>query len=81
MTNIEELIKALHTTDFHQDCDYCEHSNMCDSKDCIILQAADALEALQTENIALRAERDALLKSVKATSTPIEVIQPRGITE
>ena len=39
------------------------------------------IEALQSENIALRAERDALLKSVKALSTPIEVIQPRGITE
>ena len=29
----------------------------------------------------LTAERDALLKSVKSLSTPIEVIQPRGITE
>ena len=29
----------------------------------------------------LTAERDALLKSVKALSAPIEVIQPRGITE
>ena len=42
----DELIKALRETDFGDTCVYCEHSDMCEDKDCIIIQAADALEKL-----------------------------------
>ena len=36
---------------------------------------------LVAENISLRAERDALAKSISIVSEPIETIQPRGIVE
>ena len=36
---------------------------------------------LQSENISLRAERDALLKSTMKVSEKIETIQPRGLLE
>ena len=45
------------------------------------LEAQEQIEALQAENISLRAERDALLKSFTVTSQPIEVIQPKGVVE
>ena len=54
--NIDEIIHALEATDFHQDCDYCEFSELCRGEDCVILQAADALTELQAENKALRNE-------------------------
>lgn len=50
MTNYEKLVEALRDTDFGDACDYCEHSDMCKDDDCIILQAADVIEALQAEN-------------------------------
>ena len=39
------------------------------------------IEQLKAENIAIRAERDALLKSFTVTSQPIEVIQQKGVVE
>ena len=36
---------------------------------------------LESENIELKAERDALAKSISIVSQPIETIQPRGIVE
>ena len=36
---------------------------------------------LESENVELRAERDALPKSLPIVSEPIETIQPRGIVE
>lgn len=45
------------------------------------LEAQEQIEALQSENISLRAERDALLKSLTKVAEEIETIQPRGITE
>ena len=47
--------------------------------DYLKLQAEN--DTLRTENISLRAERDALLKSFTVTSQPIEVIQPKGVVE
>ena len=47
--NTNEIVKALRDTDFHQDCDYCEHSDLCKGKDCAILQAADEIDRLQKE--------------------------------
>ena len=45
------------------------------------LEAQERIDELQAENISLRAERDALAKSICVVSEPIEMIQPRGITE
>ena len=45
------------------------------------LEAQERIDELQAENISLRAERDALAKSICVVSEPIETIQPRGITE
>ena len=42
----EELVNALRETDFSDGCP-CVSSEMCKNKDCIILQAADAIEELQ----------------------------------
>ena len=36
---------------------------------------------LRDEVVELRAERDAMAKSIRIVSEPIETIQPRGITE
>ena len=73
MTNIDELVKALRELATY-DCGFEEQSDT-------VTQAADAIEALQSENISLRAERDALLKSFTVTSQPIKVIQPKGVVE
>ena len=45
------------------------------------LEAQERICELQAENISLRAERDALAKSISIVSQPIETIQPRGIVE
>ena len=45
------------------------------------LEAQELIDELKAENISLRAERDALLKSFAVTSQPIEVIQPKGVVE
>ena len=39
------------------------------------------IDELEAENIELKAERDALVKSIRIVSEPIETIQPRGIVE
>lgn len=44
---MDELVKALRETDFGDVCVLCE-SELCRGKDCVILQAADAIEELQT---------------------------------
>lgn len=49
MTDYNELVKALRDTDFGDTCVYCEQSDMCKEEDCIILQAAAAIEALQAQ--------------------------------
>lgn len=49
MTDYTKLVAAVRDTDFGDTCVYCEHSDMCKDADCIILQAADAIEALQAE--------------------------------
>ena len=41
----DELVKALRETDFSDGCP-CEAEPMCNNKDCVILQAADAIEEL-----------------------------------
>lgn len=43
----DELVKALRETDFGDTCVLCEHEDMCKGNDCIIIQAADAIEVLQ----------------------------------
>lgn len=40
-----ELVKQLRETDFSDGCP-CEAEPMCESKDCVIIQAADAIEEL-----------------------------------
>lgn len=65
-TNEIDVVKALRDTDFHQDCDYCEHSDLCKDKDCVILQAADEIERLQKELDAAVAD----MKSVIHNSVP-----------
>lgn len=49
MTDYTKLVEALRGTDFGDTCVYCEYSDMCNDDDCIILQAADAIEALQAQ--------------------------------
>ena len=49
MTDYTKLVAAVRDTDFGDTCVYCEHSDMCKDADCIILQAADAIEALQAD--------------------------------
>ena len=44
----DELIKALRETDFSDGCP-CEAEPMCASADCIIAQAADAIEELNSQ--------------------------------
>lgn len=56
---------------------YCEYVELLNN-----MQKQNAYcEALKAENIELRAERDALLKSVAMLSELIEKIEPRGIVE
>lgn len=56
---------------------YCEYAELLNN-----MQKQNAyVEALKAENIELRAERDALLKSIGKMSEPIEKIEPRGIVE
>ena len=43
---MDELVKALRETDFGYTCVLCEHEDMCKCNDCIIIQAADAIEEL-----------------------------------
>ena len=43
---MDELVKALRETDFGDTCVLCEHEDMCKGNDCIIIQAADAIEEL-----------------------------------
>ena len=43
---MDELVKALRETDFGDTCILCEHEDMCKCNDCIIIQAADAIEEL-----------------------------------
>ena len=47
MSNYEQLVEALRHTDFGDTCDHCERWGMCKDDDCIILQAAAAIEALE----------------------------------
>ena len=49
MTDYTKLVAAVRDTDFGDTCVYCEHSDMCKDADCIILQAAAAIEELQAE--------------------------------
>lgn len=49
MTDYTKLVAAVRDTDFGDTCVYCEHSDMCKDADYIILQAADAIEALQAQ--------------------------------
>ena len=49
MTGYTKLVKALRETDFGDTCVYCEYSDMCKADDCIILQAAAAIEELQAD--------------------------------
>lgn len=44
---MDELVKALRETDFGDTCVLCEHEDMCKGNDCIIIQAADAVEELR----------------------------------
>ena len=46
MSNYEQLVEALRHTDFGDTCDHCERWGMCKDDDCIILQAAAAIEEL-----------------------------------
>lgn len=50
----DELIRALRETDFSDGCP-CEHLEMCNTADCIIIQAADRLEELD-ERVAIMME-------------------------
>ena len=44
----DELVKALRETDFSDGCP-CEAEPLCKEKDCVIIQAADAIEELQAQ--------------------------------
>lgn len=61
MTDYTKLVAAVRDTDFGDTCVYCEYSDMCKDADCIILQAADAIEALQAEVERLQVDVDAVL--------------------
>ena len=54
--NNAELIKALRETDFGYVCEHCEHEDMCRNNDCVIIQAADALEAADKRIAELEAQ-------------------------
>lgn len=58
MTNIDEIVKALRWLSNIDNNEFIFCAENCG-------KAADAIEALQSENISLRAERDALLKAVE----------------
>ena len=49
MTDYTKLVASVRDTDFGDTCVYCEHSDMCKDADCIILQAAAAIEELQAQ--------------------------------
>ena len=46
-----------------------------------LLEAQERIDELKGENTSLRAERDALLKSLTKVAEEIETIQPRGLLE
>lgn len=48
MTDYKELVKALRGMDNGDSCP-CEYYMMCEDSDCVLVQAADAIEALQAE--------------------------------
>lgn len=71
MTNIDNIVKALRGCSQNKGCESCSFD--CGGLDTTCIDnlesdAADAIEALQSENISLRAERDALLKAVEKPS-------------
>ena len=49
----DDLIKALRETDFSDGCP-CEAEPMCQNEDCIIAQAADAIEELSRRETPMR---------------------------
>lgn len=51
MAEYDELVKALRETDFGDVCVLCE-SELCRGKDCVIIQAADAIEELSKKYLA-----------------------------
>ena len=60
----DELVKALRETDFSDGCP-CEAEELCKDNDCLITQAADAIEKLQGQiNGWIEQERKAMLKSI-----------------
>lgn len=69
----EELVKALRETDFGDTCVLCEHEDMCKGNDCIIIQAADAIEELSHEN-------ESLAKSVNEASELLQKRKPSWIS-
>lgn len=71
MTDYSKLVEALRDTDFGDACDYCERSDMCKYDDCIILQAADAIEKLVT--LYEKAEMDATNLTGKLAQAEAEV--------
>ena len=48
MTDYSELVKALRGMDTGDSCP-CEYYMMCEDSDCVLVQAADAIEALQAQ--------------------------------
>ena len=89
MNKYEEIIQALQCNGKNlENCRKCNYviftdggMPICNRGRNIYAQAANALTELQAENISLRAECDALLKSFAVVSQPIEVIQPKGVVE
>lgn len=60
----DELIRVLRETDFSDGCP-CEAEQLCENKDCVMWQAADAIEELQRQIDAwVEPERKALIKSL-----------------
>lgn len=58
MTDYSELVKALRGMDTGDSCP-CEYYMMCEDSDCVLVQAAAAIEALQAEVERLQADVDA----------------------
>ena len=59
----DELVKALRETDFGDVCVLCE-SELCRGKDCVIIQAADAIEELQKCLDGVSADNDSLCATI-----------------
>lgn len=65
MTDYTKLVAALRNNDWSDACPCCDEA-MCKDADCIIFQAADAIEALQADVERLEVDVDAAYALMEA---------------